>query len=212
MKKITLHGCMWRMLFGVILVMGFIWAFSKLFPRAYDTLEAKALGIQEDSVTTVIQKKDSVPKKRNPKDSAKYLNDSIVWVQTDHPKLAVKLEHEDNCYIVPVKLNGIPMKMMLDTGAANITISIIEYEFFKRQHLLSEKCVGEAECSIADGSTVQAYTTKIAEVNIGGEIVKDVECVVMPQSDAPLLLGMNVLKKFGNIRIDYNRNLLILKE
>lgn len=212
MKKITLHGCMWRMLFGVILVMGFIWAFSKLFPRAYDTLEAKALGIQEDSVTTVVEKKDSVPKKRNPRDSVKYLNDSIVWVQTDHPKLAVKLEHEDNCYIVPVKLNGIPMKMMLDTGAANITISIIEYEFFKRQHLLSEKCVGEVECSIADGSTVQAYTTKIAEVNIGGEIVKDVECVVMPQSDAPLLLGMNVLKKFGNIRIDYNRNLLILKE
>jgi pyruvate/2-oxoglutarate dehydrogenase complex dihydrolipoamide dehydrogenase (E3) component len=42
--------------------------------------------------------------------------------------------------------------------------------------------------------------------------VKDVECVVMPQSDAPLLLGMNVLRKFGNIYIDYNKNLLILKE
>lgn len=212
MKKITLHGCMWRMLFGVILVMGFIWAFSKLFPRAYDTLEAKALGIQEDSVTTVVEKKDSVPKKRNPKDSVKYLNDSIVWVQTDHPKLAVKLEHENNCYTVLVKVNGIPMKMLLDTGAANMTISIIEYEYLKRHGSLSEKCVGETECTIADGSVVKAYTTKISEVNIGGEVVKDVECDIMPQTDATPLLGMNVLHKFGNFRIDSKQNLLILKE
>jgi len=204
-KNFTLYGCLGKLLFAVILLMGFVWGFSKLFPRAYDTLETKALGIKEDSVIAIIQKKDSVPKKCN-------LNDSIQWAQVDSPKLAVKLEHEDNCYIVPVKLNGIPMKMMLDTGAANISISIIEYEFFKKQNLLSEKCVGETECSIADGSIVKAYTTKIAEVELGGEVVNDIECVVMPQSDAPLLLGMNVLRKFGNIRIDYNRNLLILKE
>jgi clan AA aspartic protease (TIGR02281 family) len=201
MKNITLSGCLGKLLVTVILVMGFVWLFSRLFPRAYTTLESKALGIEEDSVATVVLKKDSIPKK-----------DSIQWVQVDSPKLAVKLEHDDNCYIVPVKLNGVPMKMTLDTGAANITISAIEYEFLKRQNLLSEKCVSETECTIADGSLVKAYTAKIAEVEIGGEVVKDVECVVMPQSDAPLLLGMNVLRKFGNIRIDYNRNLLILKE
>jgi clan AA aspartic protease (TIGR02281 family) len=205
MKKITLSGCLTRLLLAVILIMGFVWAFSQLFPRAYDTLEAKALGIKEDSVTTVVQKKDSVPKKLTK-------NDSIVWKQINSPKLAVKLEHKDNCYIVPVKINGIPMKMLLDTGAASMTISVVEYEFLKRHGSLSEKCVGETECTIADGSVVKAYTTKISEVNIGGEVVKDVECVVMPQTDATSLLGMNVLHKFGNFRIDSKQNLLILKE
>jgi clan AA aspartic protease (TIGR02281 family) len=200
MKKITLSGCLGRLLLTIILVMGVVWAFSQLFPRAYDTLEAKALGIKEDTLVTTIQKKDSIPKKNRKS------------IHTKNPKLSVKLEHEDKCYIVPVKVNGIPMRMMLDTGAANMTISIIEYEFFKRHHLLTDSKVGETQCSIADGSVVNAYTIKIAEIDIGGITIKDVDCIVMPKTDAPLLLGMNVLRKFGNIRIDYDHNLLILKE
>jgi clan AA aspartic protease (TIGR02281 family) len=202
MKKLTLSGCLVKLFLTVIVIMGFLYGFSRLFPRAYSTLEAKALGIKEDSVTAVVQKKDSIPKK-----------DSIQWTQVKSPKEYIKLRHEDNCYIVPcIKLNGIPMEMLLDTGAANLSISIIEYEFLKKQHLLSDTTVGTVDVTIANGSTVQAYTTKIHEVSIGGEIINDVECIVMPQTDAPLLLGMNVLRKLGNFRIDYERNWLILKE
>lgn len=202
MKKLTLSGCLVKLFLTVIVIMGFLYGFSRLFPRAYSTLEAKALGIKEDSITAVVQKKDSIPKK-----------DSIQWTQVKSPKKYIKLRHEDNCYIVPcIKLNGIPMEMLLDTGAANLTISIIEYEFLKKQHLLSDTTVGTVDVEIANGSTVQAYTTKIHEVSIGGEIVNDVECIVMPQTEAPLLLGMNVLRKLGNFRIDYERNWLILKE
>lgn len=202
MKKLTLSGCLVKLFLTVIVIMGFLYGFSRLFPRAYSTLEAKALGIKEDSVTAVVQKKGSIPKK-----------DSIQWTQVKSPKKYIKLRHEDNCYIVPcIKLNGIPMEMLLDTGAANLTISIIEYEFLKKQHLLSDTTVGTVDVEIANGSTVQAYTTKIHEVSIGGEIVNDVECIVMPQTEAPLLLGMNVLRKLGNFRIDYERNWLILKE
>jgi hypothetical protein len=88
MKKITLSGCLGRLLLTIILVMGVVWAFSQLFPRAYDTLEAKALGIKEDTLVTTIQKKDSIPKKNRKS------------IHTKNPKLSVKLEHEDKCYIV----------------------------------------------------------------------------------------------------------------
>ena len=204
MKKFFKSLLKWFLIiiFGTV---GFVYGFSLLFPRVYNVLETKALGIEEDSVVTIVQEKDSITK-----NLAK--NDTIKWKQIDSPKLSIKLEHEDDCYIVPVKVNGIPMKMMLDTGASNMTISIIEYEFLKRHGLLSEKYVDETECSVADGSTVKAYTIKISEVEIGGEIIKDVECVVMPQTDAPSLLGMNVLKKFGNIKIDYKRHYLILED
>jgi clan AA aspartic protease (TIGR02281 family) len=205
MKKFSLSGCLTKLLLTVIVVIGFLYGFSILFPRAYNVLEAKALGIENkgDTVITIIQRADSI------------LKADTTFKKQEEVKgfdLAIELEHENGCYMVPVKLNGVPMKMMLDTGASNIVISIIEFEFLRKQKLIKDCSVKETQCTIANGDTTQGYTFNLSNVDIGGEIIKDVECVVMPQSDAPLLLGMNVLRKFGNVRIDYNRNLLILKE
>lgn len=205
MKKFSLSGCLTKLLLTVVVVIGFLYGFSILFPRAYNVLEAKALGIENkgDTVITIIQRADSI------------LKADTTFKKQEEVKgfdLAIELEHENGCYMVPVKLNGVPMKMMLDTGASNIVISIIEFEFLRKQKLIKDCSVEETQCTIANGDITQGYTFNLSSIDIGGEIIKDVECVVMPQSDAPLLLGMNVLRKFGNVRIDYNRNLLILKE
>jgi clan AA aspartic protease (TIGR02281 family) len=181
MKKFF-SGILKGFIFSVVGIVAFMWLFSFLFPRAYNVLEAKALGIKEDSVITIIQKVDTVVKA----DSVKVLKPSTDF------KLAVKLEHEDGCYLVPVEINGVPMKMMLDTGASNIVISIIEFEFLRKQKLIKDCSVKETQCAIANGDTIQGYTFNLSNVDIGGEIIKGVECVVMPQTDAPLLLGMNV--------------------
>ena len=54
--------------------MGFIWVFSALFPRAYSVLEAKALGIDEDSVEIIkTTKVDSLLNATK--------NDSVEWRQ-----------------------------------------------------------------------------------------------------------------------------------
>lgn len=196
MKKITLSSCLTKLVLTVIVVMGFVWGFSLMFPRAYHVLESKALGIEEDSVMVV--KKDTIPKK-----------DSLVQVKGF--SLAVKLQHEGNCYLVPVEVNGIPMKMILDTGASTIVISSVEYEFLRKQKLISDS-VQQAESSIANGDTIKCFSTKISNITIGGEEIKDVECIIMENPSAPLLLGMNVLNKLGHISIDYGRNLLILKK
>ena len=200
MKKLTLSGCLTRIIITVILVMGFVWVFSLLFPRAYNVLEAKALGIEEDSATVVA--KPPIVKK----DTAK-----VVKPKPKDFTLAVKLEHEGNCYLVPTKVNGIPMKMLLDTGASSLTISVVEYEFLRKQKLLNDTSARECEATIANGQTVKCYTITIEEIEVGGQKIKDVECQVMMEQDAPTLLGMGVLKKLGNISIDYQRNLLILK-
>jgi aspartyl protease family protein len=176
--------------------MGFVWGFSLMFPRAYHVLESKTLGIEEDSV--IVVKKDTIPKK-----------DSLVQVKDF--SLAVKLQHEGNCYLIPVEVNGIPMKMILDTGASTIVISSIEYEFLRKQKLISDS-VQQAESSIANGDTIKCFSTKISNITLGGEEIKDVECIIMENPSAPLLLGMNVLNKLGHISIDYGRNLLILKK
>ena len=200
MKKITLSGCLTKIVLTFIVIIGFIYCFSLLFPRAYNVLEAKALGIDTDTTTVVYQPSHNVDTLK--KDST--IANQNVWT--------VKLEHENNCYLIPTKVNGVPMKMLLDTGASNLTMSIVEYMFLKKQNLLHDTTAQTSQATIANGETVNCYTIKLYEVTIGNKTIKDVECNVMEQQDAPLLLGMNVLKRLGNVSIDYKNNLLKIEE
>ena len=188
---------------SILGIVAFMWLFSVLFPRAYNVLEGKVLGIEADSVITVVQNKDTLVVAQPKPIVKEILKDSTH---------SISLEHKDGCYYVMTKVNGIPMKMTLDTGASTLTLSIVEYEFLKKQNLLGNNAVEEGECSIANGETVKCYFTKISELTIGNITIDNVDCTIMPQQNAPLLLGMNVLKKFGNFSIDYNRNLLIFKD
>ena len=201
MKKF-LKGLLKGFIFSIVGIVTFMWLFSVLFPRAYNVLEGKVLGIEADSVITVVQNKDTLAIAKPKPIVKEILKDSTR---------SVSLEHKDGCHYVMAKVNGIPMKMTLDTGASTLTLSIVEYEFLKKQNLLGNNAVEEGECSIANGETVKCYFTKISELTIGNITIDNVDCTIMPQQNAPLLLGMNVLKKFGNFTIDYNRNLLIFK-
>ena len=196
MKKITLSSCLTKLVLTIIVVVGFIWLFSVLFPRAYNVLEAKALGldIDADSAAVITAK-----------------NDSVEWKQVKDFEYAVKLEQDGNCYLVGANVNGIPMKMTLDTGASTMSISIIEYEFLKKQKLISDSTAQISECTIANGDTTKCFMIKIAQVSIGDASVKNVDCLVMENPDAPLLLGMNVLNGLGGVSINYKRKLLILR-
>ena len=196
MKKITLSSCLTKLVLTIIVVVGFIWLFSVLFPRAYNVLEAKALGldIDADSAAVITAK-----------------NDSVEWRQVKDFEYAVKLEQDGNCYLVGANVNGIPMKMTLDTGASTMSISIIEYEFLKKQKLISDSKTQVSECTIANGDTTKCFMIKIAQVSIGDTYVKNVDCLVMENPDAPLLLGMNVLNGLGGVSINYKRKLLILR-
>ena len=196
MKKITLSSCLTKLVLIIIVVVGFIWLFSVLFPRAYNVLEAKALGLDIDADSAAVKKTK---------------NDSVEWKQVKDFEYAVKLEQDGNCYLVGANVNGIPMKMTLDTGASTMSISIIEYEFLKKQKLISNSTAQVSECTIANGDTTKCFMIKIAQVSIGDTYVKNVDCLVMENPDAPLLLGMNVLNGLGGVSINYKRKLLILR-
>lgn len=186
---------------SIVGIIALMWVFSALFPRAYNVIEGKVLGIKEDSVITVVQNKDTIVVA---KPKAKPLSNS-----SEHK---IKMEHDSGCYLIHTKINGIPMKLTLDTGASHLTLSSVEYEFLRKQNLLGNHTVEEGACTIANGQTVKCYTTKIDSLTIGDVTIKDVECDIMEQQTAPLLLGMNVLRQFGNFSIDYKNNLLILKD
>lgn len=197
-SKLTFSGCITKIVLAIIGIMAFVWVFSILFPRAYSILESKALGIKEDSV---IHKVDTVKQ------------DSIIKAQDTirSNEYHVKLEHDNNCYYINVKINGIPMKMLLDTGASNIVISSVEYVFLKKQNLISDTTMHESKVIIANGDSVKCYSITLDDVTIGNKTIKNIKCIVMEQQDAPILLGMNVIKQLGNVSIDYDKNELIIE-
>ena len=53
---------------------------------------------------------------------------------------------------------------------------------------------------------------KLKTIEFGGIIINNVEASVSKNLEAPLLLGQNVLQKFGKVTIDNKNNILILEK
>jgi predicted aspartyl protease len=65
--------------------------------------------------------------------------------------------------------------------------------------------------TLADGSTKQEHTICIRNLTISGnKTIHDVTAVVAP--NGLMILGMNVLKQFGNFTLDFQNNMIVFGE
>ena len=72
---------------------------------------------------------------------------------------------------------------------------------------------GPAFSKIADGSTTESAVFTIKEIYIQGRdnkyiVVKDVEALVTPNQEAPLLLGQNVIKRLPKHAFDESNGVI----
>lgn len=112
-------------------------------------------------------------------------------------------------YEVPCVVNGLPLMMIFDTGAADVTISTVEASFmFKNGYLKESDIKGSRNYVTADGGVHAGTVITLKEVKLGEAVLKNVQASVVHNQKAPLLLGQSVLEKFGTITID-NVNLKI---
>jgi aspartyl protease family protein len=117
------------------------------------------------------------------------------------------MREKSGVYFVPIKINGIDMEFVFDTGASSISISETEAMFLWKQGKLRENDIHEniqfidANGDISDGTRIN-----LGEVQIGDVIVNDVEASVVHNQQAPLLFGQSAMNRFGKITIDYNNN------
>lgn len=63
----------------------------------------------------------------------------------------------------------------------------------------------------ATGERHESQIVILREIKLGDFVLKNVRASIVPNQKAPLLLGQNVLNKFGTMEIDNDRKLLILK-
>lgn len=111
---------------------------------------------------------------------------------------------------VKVSVNGFGFEMIFDTGCSGTLISIDEANYlYKKGYLTAEDYLGQSQSQIADGSIVENMVFNLKEVIIDEKIYcVDVPATVSGSSNAPLLLGNEVLDRVASYTID-NENKII---
>ncbi len=120
--------------------------------------------------------------------------------------------HASGTFEVPCEINGLPLKMIFDTGASDVTISSVEANFMLKNDYLSSKDIkGKRYYQVANGSLSEGTVITLREVKIGDAVLHNVEASVVNNQRAPLLFGQSAMEKFGTITIDNQSNKLIIK-
>ena len=130
-----------------------------------------------------------------------------LTVTSKNERNVIQMKKEKGVYFVPIKVNGVDMEFIFDTGASNITISLVEAAFLIKQgKLTQDDILGQASYQIADGSVAVGTIINLRCVQIANKTLYNVEASVVDNIDAPLLLGQSALSRFGKISIDYGNN------
>ncbi len=116
-------------------------------------------------------------------------------------------------YEVPCSVNGLPLKMIFDTGASDVTISSVEANFMLKNGYLADSDIkGKRNYTTASGDIHEGTVIRLKEVKLGEAVLRNVEASVVHSQKAPLLLGQSVLEKFGTITIDNVNSKLLIKQ
>lgn len=121
----------------------------------------------------------------------------------------IKMENVGGVYVIPAKVNGLPLNFIFDTGASEVSISLTEAIFMAKNGYLEENDIkGTSFAQLADGSVTENTRIRIKKIEIGELAIHDVSAAIIHNADAPLLLGQSAIKKLGRIEFDGD-NLII---
>lgn len=118
-------------------------------------------------------------------------------------EVRIHMEKEAGVYKVPCQVNGLKMKFIFDTGAANVSISSTYAEMMlENGYLLKSDFKGTTQSILADGSVVNNIVVNLRTVEIAGQTIDNVTALVVPSQNAPLLLGQSIIQRLGKVSID----------
>ena len=113
------------------------------------------------------------------------------------------MQKEGGVYTVPCKVNGVPLRFIFDTGAADVSISLTEAVFMQKNGYLKKEDIGEEVWyGIANGDVAKGTKINIKEIEFAGLKLYNVKASVVHEMSAPLLLGQSAIEKLGKIQIN----------
>lgn len=118
----------------------------------------------------------------------------------------IQMEEYGGVYRIPCKVNGAKMKLIFDTGADKVCLSLSMADYlYDNDIITNDDIIGCGSTTVADGSIVDHIKINIKDIEIGGIHLKNVEAVVIDGQNAPLLLGQSAIKKLGKYSISGNK-------
>lgn len=123
----------------------------------------------------------------------------------------VRFEPHNGAFIIPVVMNGIlTEKFIVDSGAADVSISGAVAVALKKSGTLSDAdLLGSKKYRMADGSIVPSEIYRIASLQVGDMVVRDVTVRVAAEN-SDLLLGQSFLRRLKSWSMDNARQVMIL--
>ena len=117
---------------------------------------------------------------------------------------SVELTRDSNGYFyADVKINGVPLRMLVDTGATGIALSRNDAQMAGIATSIGmNDVVGEG----ADGA-VRGQQVELQSVTMGNKTVEGLPAVVL-NSGGQSLLGQSFLSKFASVHIEGDRMVL----
>ena len=114
---------------------------------------------------------------------------------------------------INIKINNYKKVFIFDTGASGVVISSEFFmEMLNHGYVKKSDIVGKTSVVIADGSVQEAYIAEVQSIKIGSFVIDDCYILIMPDANAPLLVGQDVIGQFGKVTIDNNTNEILLEE
>ena len=138
----------------------------------------------------------------------KYKSEPKTTVQvytntTDEIVSEIPFVKENGVYRVQCKVNGLPLHFVFDTGASDVTLSLVEANFMmKNGYLSGNDVIGSQRFIDANGDVSVGTIINIKDVTFGDFNLNNVRATVVRNQRAPLLLGQSVLGRLGKIEID----------
>lgn len=106
-------------------------------------------------------------------------------------------------------INGLPLHFVFDTGASDVTMSMVEATFMlKNKYLSPLDIIGKQNYLTADGNVSEGTVINLKSVKIGDLELTNVRASVVKSQNAPLLLGQSVLGRLGKIEIDNEKRVI----
>lgn len=157
---------------------------------------------------------------QNEKDTVSQDEDTLTNSGVD-----VEYDRTDNIIEVPfterggvkfinVTVNGeFTVQMILDSGCSSTLISVAEARYlYDKGCFTQDDILGTTQSQIADGSIVNDMVVNLKQLVIGGKIVcNNVKATVSSNTNAPLLLGNEVLDRAPSYSVDNVNKKVIFK-
>lgn len=132
-----------------------------------------------------------------------YVDDYEIEIE-DTDVITVPYREYGGIKTIDVKINGMGVEMIFDTGCSVTLISAAEaYYLAQKGYLVEEDIIGTSRSIIADGSIVENTVIILMELRIDDQLVfTNVRAEVSNNIEAPLLLGNEILNRATSYTID----------